>query len=169
MSQVEVLCATAVLMVAALGFSRAMVASMHLAESTRQHTLAAQAARDKLEELQDAEFEDVLALYDTATANDPGGAGTAPGASFDVAGLTPTEDDEDGACGAIEFPTTSGQLLENAQLPDFGLPRDLDGSGGVDGGDHALDYALLPVRIVVRWRTDGGPMQVEVKSFLAQR
>ena len=160
MSLIEVLCATAVLMVAALGFSRAMVASMHLADATREHTLAAQAARDKLEELQDADFAQLFALY---------GSGTTPGPDFAVEGLTSVADDEDGLCGEIEFPSTDGKLFEKLARPDLGMPRDLDGSGGLDEDDHALDYALLPVRILVRWRTDGGPSQVEVKSFLAAR
>lgn len=169
MSQVELLCAAAVLMVAGLGFSRALVASMHLAEATRQHTLALEAARAKLEELQDAELRDLLVLYDADPSNDPGGAGSAPGEGFTVDGLTPTPDDEDGLCGGVEFPLVDGELLETAELPEFGLPRDLDGSGDIDGIDHASDYALLPVRVVVRWRTEGAPGRVEVRSFLAQR
>jgi len=168
-SQIEVLCATAVLMVAALGFSRAMVASMHLADSTREHALAIEAARRVLEELQDAEFSDLWELYNANSADDPAGLGSAPGANFAVDGLTPAGDDADGFCGSIEFATTDGQLIETAELGEFGLPRDLDGDGTLDSADHAADYKLLPVRVVVRWATDGGPMQVEVKSLLAER
>lgn len=167
-SQIEILFATAVLMVAALAFSRAMVASMHLADSTREHTLASEAARRVLEEMQDAEFSDLLALYNADPSDDPVGV-SAPGASFTVEGLTPAMDDTDGIVGAVEFPLTGVKLLEDAEIPEFGLPRDLDGSGDIDDVDHASDYALLPVRITVRWRTDGGPMQVVLRSFLAQR
>ncbi|MEQ1892119.1 MAG: hypothetical protein ABL998_06220 [Planctomycetota bacterium] len=168
MTQIEVLCATAVLMVAALAFSRAMVASMHLADSTRQQALASEAARRVLEEMQDATFADLIKLYNASTADDQVGV-TSPGATFVVEGLTPAADDADGIVGAVEFPTTAGVLHENADRPDFGLPRDLDGSGAVDAADHTTDYALLPVRIVVRWRSNNGPMQVELKSLLAAR
>jgi len=167
-SQIEILFATAVLMVAGLAFSRAMVTSMHLADSTREYAVASEAARRVLEEMQDAEFADLLALYNADTSDDPIGV-TSPGASFEVDGLTAAADDADGVVGAVEFPLTGAQLLESANLPEFGLPRDLDGSGDLDELDHSTDYALLPVRITVRWRTDGNPMQVVLRSFLAQR
>jgi len=158
----------AVLMVAGLAFSRAMVTSMHLADSTREHALASEAARRVLEEMQDAEFADLLALYNGDASDDPAGV-AAPGATFAVDGLTAAADDADGVVGAVEFPLTGGRLIESAALSEFGLPRDLDGSGDVDDLDHAADYALLPVRITVRWRTDDSPMQVVLRSFLAQR
>ncbi len=167
-SQIEILFATAVLMVAGLAFSRAMVSSMHLADSTREHTLASEAARRVLEELQDAEFADLLVLYNADPSDDPAGV-VGPGASFAVEGLSAAADDADGLVGAVEFPLSGGKLLEDVALRDFGLPRDLDGSGDIDDFDHAGDYALLPVRITVRWRTDGNPMQVVLRSLLAQR
>lgn len=167
-SQLELLFAIAVLMVAALSFSSAMVTSMHLADSTREHTLASEAARRVLEEMQDAEFDDLLALYDDDPTNDPGGV-VVPGSRFAVSGLTPAVDDADGFVGSVEFPLSEGKLLERAELPEFGLPRDLDGSGTLDDADHSTGYALLPVRISVRWRTDGAPMEVTLRSFLAQR
>jgi len=167
-SQIEILFATAILMVAGLAFSRAMVSSMHLADSTREHSLASAAARLVLEELQDAEFSDLLVLYDDDPSNDPSGT-IGPGSTFAVAGLSPTADDADGEVGSVEFPLTDGELLETSELPEFGLPRDLDGSGALDEFDHSTDYALLPVRITVSWRTEGGPMQVVLRSILARR
>ena len=167
-SQLEILFATAVLLVAGLAFSSAMVTSMHLADSTRAHSLASEAARRVLEEMQDVEFEQVLALYNADPSDDPSGA-VAPGANFSVEGLSVPVDDADGFVGLVEFPLTAGELREDADLAEFGLPRDLDGSGDVDSLDHSGDYALLPVRVTVRWRTDENSMQVVLRTLLAQR
>lgn len=168
-TMVEVICAMALLMLATLGFSRALVASMQLADGNRERTLAREAAERLLAEMEDEDFAELLALYDANPANDPDGAGSAPGAGFVVAGLTPVSDDADGLVGAIEFPWTGNALLETAALADFGLPRDLDGSGDVDAFDHAADYRLLPIRVLVRWRSDDGPMQFELRTYLAER
>src|SRR5262245_15136649 len=165
----EVLCAVVVLALAALGLSRAMIASNQLASDSRERALATEAARRMLEELQDTSFGSVFRTYDANPANDLGGAGKAPGANFTVDGLQATPDDADGMVGEIVFPVIGTQLRETADLPELGMPHDLDGGGTLDAADHAADYALLPVLVRVRWRGQTAPMQVELRTILAQR
>jgi hypothetical protein len=141
---------------------------MRLGDTTRERALASEAARQVLEELQDQEFSDVFALYDARTDNDPQGFGTAPGPGFAVEELQPQIDDADGVVGEIVFPVVGTELREDADLPELGLPLDLNGDG-LDGLDHALDYQLLPVAVRVRWRSSGAPMQVELRTYLCER
>ncbi|MSR61888.1 MAG: prepilin-type N-terminal cleavage/methylation domain-containing protein [Planctomycetes bacterium] len=168
-SLLEVLCAVVVLAMAALGLSRTMVASSQLASATRERAVAVEAVRRMLEDLQDADFAQVFALYDANPANDPGGAGTAPGATFSADGLDATLSDADGLVGEIVFPVTGTQLREDKQLPQLGMPMDLDGNGAVDALDHATNYQLLPVLVRVAWRGQTAPMQVEQSTILAER
>ena len=158
----------AFLLVATLGFSQALVAGMRLADSTRERALAVQAARQCIEELEDETFAQVFARYNANAADDPGGAGTAPGASFTVEGLTPLVDDADGKVGEIVFPVDGTQLSENVDLPELGMPRDLNGDG--DSLDDAtVGYELLPVLVRVEWRAQGAPMKVELRTYLCAR
>jgi len=168
-SLIEVMMAVVVLSVGTLMLSKTLMASASLSDAVRQRTIAIEAARRLLEELQDQEFSDVFARYNAAPGDDPGVAGTAPGASFAVDGLTALEDDGDGIVGEIVFPVEGNELREDADLTTLGMPLDLDGLNGVDNADHADDYRLLPVLVRVAWRGADGPMQVELRTILAQR
>ena len=168
-SQVELLCAITVLALAMLGFSVGLISSLRMASAVRERALATEHARRVIEELQDTNFAQVFALYDATAADDPGGAGTAPGASFTVEGLTPVTDDADGKVGEIVFPVSGSQLREDVVSHSLGMPRDLNGNGAIDASDHAADYQLLPVLVRVRWRSQGAPMTVELRTILCQR
>ena len=49
------------------------------------------------------------------------------------------------------------------------MPRDLNGDGAVDGGDHSGDYALLPVSLQLRWKGAMRVRTLEIQTFLADR
>jgi type II secretory pathway pseudopilin PulG len=166
-SQLELLVAVAFLIVATLGFSQALIAGMQLSDSVRERTIAVQAARQVLEEMQDETFAEVFARYDATTANDPA-TGTSPGATFDVPELRPRPDDPDGSVGEVVFPVIGTQLREDADVPGLGLPLDLN-ADGLDTLDHAGDYQLLPVAVRVSWRSNGADMQVELRTYLCAR
>ncbi len=168
-SLIEVLCALAVLLVSALAFSRALVSSLALSRADEERARAAQAARAVLEELGDQAFAHAFRLYDAESANDPGGAGTAPGPAFDVPGLAPRTGDDDGRVGEIVFPVIGAELRENLDEPSLGMPRDLNADGEVDDADHSADYELLPVLVRVAWEDRSGPMQLELRTILAER
>ena len=137
----------------------------------RESELAAQAARAMLERIQAEAFPQAFRSYNATGADDPGGANTAPGANFAVAGLRAIPGDADGRPGEVLFPSPAGQpaqLREDVVDPRFGMPQDLDGNGAVDGANHATDYKLLPVRVRVRWQAgDGSTGVVELATVLA--
>ena len=58
-------------------------------------------------------------------------------------------------------------LCEDLDMPDLGLPMDMNADGEIDHDDRADDYVLLPVRVRVRWRAAGGPNQLELRTILA--
>jgi len=165
----EILCAVVVLALAVSAFCQTLIGGLRLSDATRERTLAIEQARLKLEELQDANFAQVFALYDSSSANDPGGAGTAPGPNFAVTGLTPRETDADVLAGSIVFPVVGTELRENVALRALGMPHDLNGDGNPDGVNHANDYQLLPVLVRISWRGPSGPMQVDLRTILCQR
>ena len=166
---VEILCAVVVLTVSAAAFCEAMIGGLRMADETRERARALEQVRRVVEELQDASFAQVFALYDASKSDDPGGAGTAPGPSFAVSGLRPLEGDTDGLVGSIEFPVIGTQLREDVSLDDLGMPQDLDGDGVVDSANHAANYQLLPVLVRASWQGPSCPMHVELRTMLAQR
>ncbi len=69
-----------------------------------------------------------------------------------------------------EFDAGSGvELREDLDLPELGMPRDLNGDGIVDSADHSADYRLLPVLLRLEWRGQSGHRQSEVRTILAHR
>jgi hypothetical protein len=166
----EVIVATGVLLVGVLGFAQAIVAANISAQRTREADRATQAIREVLERIDAEAFADAFRRFNGDSSDDPGGAGTAPGAGFEVKGLQALADDVDGLPGEVIFPTASGstaELREDQPSSELGMPRDLNGDGLLDAFNHAVDYKILPVIVRVRWRTATGPAQVDLKTLLA--
>jgi len=166
---VEILCALAVLMIGLLGFTQAIFASSRSSQATKENTLATQAARRVLEEIQANVFDELFWRYNALASDDPGGSGTAAGANFAVTGLQATADDADGFPGEVIMPVVAGVpgvLRENISDGKLGMPRDLNGDGAIDGLNHATDYEILPVLVRVRWRGPGGVQTVELRTML---
>jgi hypothetical protein len=154
----------------ALGaFSQAVVSTRKLGRVNEEQSLALQAANRMLVTMQSETFAQVFARYNATGTDDPGGAGTAPGANFAVPGLEPREGDADGMPGQILFPNTTaapGVLREDLANQPLGMPRDLNGSGGTDSANHAGDYNLLPVLVRVDWSSAAGRGRTELKTML---
>ena len=134
-----------------------------------ESTIAQMAARQMLERMQEQTFSQVFALYNTTTADDPGGVGTAPGANFAVTGLQVQRNDADGRVGEILFPVNGTQLRENVTDLALGMPRDLNGNAATDALNHATDYVLLPVTIRLRWRGPSGNRTLTLRHLLTSR
>jgi hypothetical protein len=169
---VETAMAMAILMIGMLGFCRVLGEVAVASERQRDTEAAREAATSLLERLQEEELSSVYARFNADPADDPDGAGTAPGAGFAVLGLQPLEDDPDGLVGEIVFPTEEDDegaalLCEDLDLPALGLPRDMNADGVIDHEDRSGDYVILPVLLRVRWRSAGGPAEVELKTLLA--
>lgn len=167
---IEVMVAVVLLSVAMVGFARSVVSGISAGGTHREVRKASEASRGVLERVSGSEFSQVVALYNGDPADDPGVAGTAPGASFDVAGLDPRSDDPDGRVGEILLPVIEvggvWQVREDLELPELGMPRDLSGDGVIDNLDHSLDYVLLPVRVRLEWQGAGAPAKVEFHTVL---
>jgi prepilin-type N-terminal cleavage/methylation domain-containing protein len=151
-SLLEVVLVLAILAVSGLIYAQTLATSRRLDPIASEMLVASEAARVALENLRARPIEELVAAYDDDPSNDPGGPGTAPGATFAVAGLVPVG----GApVGRVELPLKDGRLAEDCVDALLGMPRDLDGDGAIDALDHRDDWALLPVRVRLEWRPEG--------------
>lgn len=171
-SLVELMIAVVVLTVAVSGFSSSVLSSLVLGRMNRETDIAQQAARRVLEEIQGEEFAQVFAAYNDALG-DYAGAGAEVGSGFAVDGLDLRAGDADGLAGRVEFPTIDAggvdELREDVVDAGLGMPRDLDGENGIDGADHAGDYELLPVRVVIEWNGVRGDRRMALETVLWAR
>ncbi len=154
MTLVEVVVVMAILTVAAGIFAQTMSAASRMDPLTQENNLAVEGARVVLERMKASDFDQIYALYNADPADDPGGAGTAPGNTFAIPGLAPST--VGGFVGRIEFPSIGNELREDAVDAALVTPRDLNGDGLVDGANHAADYAILPIRVRVTWASRYG-------------
>lgn len=161
---VEVLITLAILLVALRITVQTLASVNQLSPTNRETAIATQGAQNLLEELRAAPFQTLFVRYNDRPDDDPGVPGTAPGASFDVPGLQPRPGDPDGRVGRIEFPAIAGELREDADDRDLGMPRDLNGDGAEDGADHASDYTILPVRVWIEWSGRSGDRAVQMHT-----
>lgn len=154
---VEVMLAMSILMVALLALTQSLVGSTSLNQVNRDTALAMDALRETVERLAgEPNFEDV---FDDIVANP----------YFDVRGLEPVPGAP--AVGEIIVPVvvTAGgpELREDLDMPELGMPRDLNGVAGL--GNASDDYLLLPVLVRVRWVGAAGERMSEVRTILADR
>ena len=165
-SLVELMVALTVLAVAVGLTGSAMVSMANYAETARESSVARSAIAETIESLRAYPFAQVFADHNEVTGDDGAGA---PGAAFDVLGLAPQDGDPDGRVGRIVFsadPANGAALREDLDLPLLGLPADLDLDGAPDGDDHAGDYRLLPVRVVVEWQGKTGSGRMAATTVL---
>jgi prepilin-type N-terminal cleavage/methylation domain-containing protein len=153
-SLVEVTVVIAILSVAVTLFGQSMLASAKLDPVSEETRLAAEGARVQLEDMRALSFEQLFRSYNEDPADDPGGAGSAPGAWFAIPGLKPPPGAL--AVGHVMFPTVGGALQESFADETLGMPHDLDGDGIIDGNDHSGDAIILPVRIQLEWASKSG-------------
>lgn len=173
---VEVMVSAMILTVCGFMMSATITATMTHRVVRQETAAAADVARNVLEEMRSAPFRDLFALYNECTTDDPEGEGTAPGLHFDVPGLDPLEDDADGHVGIILLPGSGPELRESlaagTSLPggssptELDLPRDLNGDGVVDEGDHAHDYFILPIQVLVEWKGYNGSRQLRLNTLM---
>jgi len=189
MSLVEVVVALSVLVVAASIFCQMLLSTSRMRHLSRENTLAADAARVVFERMRNVPFHQVYRQFNASAADDPGGSGTGPGNLFDVEGLEPLDDAPGGKVGQIFFPdlavtvvsggggklggfggtsSTSWQVREDVEDSLLGMPRDLNGNNVIDTDDHASDYLVLPVRLLIQWKSGGGARRFEIVSQLGE-
>lgn len=164
---VEVMVVFVVLTVAMAMFTSTMASTARQRMTKRESAIAAEAGRRMLEVMRAGIHAQTFARYNESPADDPGGAGTAPGKDFAVTGLAPADDDPDGFVGEIVFSSPGPVLREDVELLDLGMPRDLDADGEIDAEDHSGDYEVLPVMVRLRWQSGSGPRELEMFTLLA--
>ena len=164
---VELTVAITVMVIALCATASTVVTTNALNRQSHETAIARKAAESMVEALRNADFATVFARYNGAPGDDPGGAGTAPGANFVVEGITPIPGAPGGVAGQIFFPSAGPDLRENVVDPTLGMPRDLTGDILQDGFDHSSDYRVLPVRVRVSWTGRSGPRFVELQTLLS--
>ncbi len=156
---VEVVCVLSFLAIGLLALAASIGRGMGTVATNREEDVAAHAAREELERLQDPaglEFAQIFAAYNADPDDDPPDV-VIPGASFAVDGLREGR-------GEVLFPVADGELREDV------AGRDLNGDGELDEENHAADYVLLPVTVRILWTgTTVGSRSVEFSTVLAQR
>jgi hypothetical protein len=156
---VEVVCVLSFLALGLLALAAAIGSGMKTVAVNREIDVAAHAARETLERLQDpaVDFERVFSSYNNDPDDDP--SPDAPGGVFAVDGLR-------GAQGEIVFPTGGDSGFE---LREDVADRDLDGDTEIDQENHATNYLLLPVTVRIRWEGVAGRRSVEFTTVLGKR
>jgi len=164
---VEVTLAAGVLVIGVLGMAASMASSLKLVEVNRETVQAHEAARQTIEAMQATTFEDIVASYNSDTADDPNGPGTAPGSQFAIPGLNAPG----ASVGLIRLPIPEGAdyLSEALVDPDLGMPRDLNGDGVITPGPMPGNYLVLPVRVETAWQGVGGVRRLGLNSLLIRR
>ncbi len=166
--------AATVLVIGVLSMIGALAAGLRLIEQNRETARAHEAARSAIESMQSVPFDQIFARFNADPNDDPGVAGSAPGATFAVPGLQSTTGPAHAGgvapgAGAIEFPVAGGQLSEDFVDPALGMPSDLNGDGVISAGALAGGYLMLPVRVRVTWRGVGGNRELQLVSLLIRR
>ena len=186
---IELIITMAIVVVAAGILARTLAGTAGMRAVNRENGIAVEGGRQALEAMRDQDFEQLFALYNEDADDDPGGAGTAPGPSFDVAGLIAVGGGTTGQ-GVVRLPAIQvevaveeegaqeiggpvatelvWQLREDVVDDELGMPRDLNGDNVIDDADHSLDYIILPVCVSVSWDGRGGERSTELHTMFTE-
>ena len=168
MTLVELAVSITVLAFALCAAASTVITTGALNQKNHETEVARRAAENMIEVLRNTDFTRVFQTYNSATSDDPNGAGTAPGNLFAVKGLTPLPGAPGGVAGQIFFPSAGPALYENVNDASLGMPRDLNADGVVDAANHVGDNHVLPVRVRVQWKSKNGPRTVELSTLLSE-
>jgi hypothetical protein len=160
-----VLVGATILALGLLGLILTLVGSLELGHSNRETARAAEALRLVVERMRAIPPSEIFCTFNDDPTDDPGGEGYAPGDLF------PLQTEAGRFSVQISFPTTNvpGELREDVNVPDIGMPRDLDGDGVIDALNHAGDYVQLPTRIRVGWAGANGRRSMELCTIFLNK
>jgi hypothetical protein len=173
---VELSVVLVVLLVAVSIYSNTLAATARQRVMQRESALAAEAARTALEGILNTDFNERFALFNADPSDDPGVAGSAPGARFAVRGLPSLPGAPGGMAGTIRFPVLNvgsvaapvWELREDVVDDALSMPRDLNSDFRVDALDHSDDYTRLPVEVVVEWQGRVGRQRYRLISLMVE-
>jgi type II secretory pathway pseudopilin PulG len=164
---VEAVIAIAIIVAALLTMIGAVSSSMRVTRTVDEREAVIRALSAKIAELEGTDFDKLVACYDSDPNNDPLGPGTAAGTTFDIPNYHAPAGAPSEMAGEVVLPLLGGQLREDLEMPELGMPRDLNGDGVVDAKDHKSDYQLLPVLVKANWHGVDGDSTVTIQRLLA--
>lgn len=134
----------------------------------RQRSAAVEGAMNVIERMRALPPQDVFALFNEDSADDPYGEGTGFGPTFEVQGLDGLIDaaGNEAPVGRVMLPGDGAILDETFEQPLFGLPRDLDGNLVIEPGNRADSYIVLPVLVRVEWMSRLGPRRFDMATMV---
>lgn len=164
-SLVELMVVFTIMTIALSMFSQTLTSASRLDPLSKQKSAASNAAQNIIETMRGYEFTAAFKNFNLDGADDPGGAGTSPGKYFDVLGLEPIAPGVQ--VGEIIFCDFEGVIREDSDMPEFGLPRDLNADGIVDREVHTDDCIIIPFKVVVQWTSRYGARKFEMYGALS--
>jgi hypothetical protein len=166
---VELMIAISVILSAVFASITAMMSSAAVSQAARERMVATFAAQERLADLHAFPPAEVIAAFNDDDGDDALVVlGTVQGPHFPVAGIDVRKDDADGFEGEVLLPLNAlGELREDANNLNFGLPRDLNGDGVVDALDHRADFIVLPARVRIQWTGKSGRRSLEMETLLS--
>ena len=163
-SLIEAVVTVAILGVGAMTSISVLTSSLALDQVNNETAAALSAVNSEVELIRSEPFATVSRQFDAIPANDPGGAGTGLGAAFTASGLKRTGS---ASPGEVVLPVDGGGVVrENLDIPELGMPMDLNGDGVVDAGDHTADAIVLPILVRVQWNGRSGSRAIVVRTVL---
>ena len=163
---VELVVAMTIMTVALGAMTTTLATVSRLGQVNSETARALDAARGLIESVRAAPFDEAFARYNADPADDPGGAGTAPGCNFAVQWLNAQVGDADGMAGLISFPMVGNELREDVADASMSMPRDLDGDGLTDALDKSGSYVVLPVHVQVSWQGRTGNRTLDLYTSI---
>jgi type II secretory pathway pseudopilin PulG len=170
MTLIEIVISLGVVVIAILGIMSALVSASRVDEATAEQVRALNGCKSTIELMKQVPFNEVWRRFNSDPADDPGGAGTAPGCNFAIAGLRAQTGDADGMPGQILFPEVGGNLSETFIDSRMGMSvaKDLNGDNDAVDVNVNTTYMILPVRVVVDWQSAKGRYHMEITTWLFQ-
>jgi prepilin-type N-terminal cleavage/methylation domain-containing protein len=178
---IEVVIAVAVLAVAMAGVFGAIMICFQMNTRAREDSIALSAAQDMLAQIRNTVFENVPTTYDGMTFPVPGLAPPSPGVDpGEVVIIRDETPDESVYCRDLEAPAgpdgvdlngdgDTWDILDTA-VPGETFPLDLNREDGPVSDEVALDkMKVIPVVVLVRWRSRGGLARMQLVSVVVDR
>lgn len=162
------ICISLVILAIAMGVLVGSVFSaMRISQANEATATANHALRGVLETLSARTIQDVFALCNAEAADD------LPGEDPDDTLVLPVElmSDANGEplSVSVTLPVEDGApgvLREDLEMPELGLPRDLNGDGAIDAADHSGDCVVLPILLTLEWTGPSGTQKVQMATLL---
>lgn len=165
--------AVTVLAMSSMGFVAVTISTHRLERENESFANAVELSREVMEQMQAVTFSEVLARFNDDKTDDPEGNGTSVGSTWtrvdgtrgNVEGRIADSDSTAVTC-TVSFPLLAKKLREDLDLPEYGLPMDLNGDGEIDSADHSGDYVLLPISLNLQYSGATGTRTLNLTTVL---